>query len=148
MTPEDHSHSFYSLKASRITTIAMTFMALGTLAELFLLEHYEDSWQLIPIVLIALSIVFFLVLQWSPSTIITKVFKGLMIACGMSGVLGSWLHLKANMEFEAELHPSYSFLTLITNSFSGAFPALAPGSMIVFGLIGYLYITLTAKQFK
>ena len=123
-------------------------MALGTAFELLLLHHYEDVWQLIPLLLIGMSIIIFLLRLLIPSTVIVTIFKFLMISCGLSGVLGIWLHLKANMEFEKELHPHSSGLNLLLETLSGALPALAPGSMIVYAFIGYLYILLILKPSK
>lgn len=123
-------------------------MSFGTVSELILLGHYEDLWQLVPIVLIGVSIIIFILLHWRLSLVFLKLFNGLMMGCVLGGILGTWFHVKANMEFEMELHPSLSGLSLMIDSLSGALPALAPGSMIVFGLIGYLYTILIKKQPK
>ncbi len=121
-------------------------MAIGTIAELFLLGHYEDRNQLIPIVLIGLSMIVFIIHQFGSNRIINRLFIGMMIGCVFSGFFGIGLHLKANLEFETEMHPSYSDWDIFVNSLSGALPALAPGSMIMFGIIGYLYILLNHKN--
>lgn len=130
----------------KVLTLTVLFMALGTGAELILIDHYEDGWQLVPIILIGLSLLLFVVLRWAPKLVL--VFKVLMGLCVISGIIGAWLHLKANMEFESELHASSTGWTLFVDSLSGALPTLAPGSMIVFGLIGYSYTLLTLKQNK
>ncbi len=52
------------------------------------------------------------------------------------------------MEFEKELHNHTSGLNLLLETLSGALPALAPGSMIVYAFIGYLYILLILKPSK
>ena len=130
----------------KVLTLTVLFMALGTGAELILIDHYEDGWQLVPIILIGLSLLLFVVLRWAPKLVL--VFKVLMGLCVISGIIGAWLHLKANMEFGSELHASSTGWTLFVDSLSGALPTLAPGSMIVFGLIGYSYTLLTLKQNK
>lgn len=63
-----------------------------------------------------------------------------------SGLLGVYFHMKANFEFESELRPKLSFTQHLLDSFSGALPALAPGSMVVFALIGYTYIYIQHKS--
>ncbi|MEP2771828.1 MAG: hypothetical protein ABJH05_06745 [Fulvivirga sp.] len=125
-----------------LTTAAIVFMAVGTVAELLLLSHYEDTWQLLPIILISLSMVLMVIVGHSRSTLALQTFKALLVTCALSGVLGAYFHLQANMEFEMELHPTQSWTTSFIESLSGALPALAPGSMILFGLIGYIYILL------
>ena len=135
-----------SIRLSKWLTLTIVFMALGTGAELILIDHYEDAWQLVPIVLIGSSLLLFVVIRWVPT--LTLVFRILMALCVISGMVGAWLHLKANMEFESELHASSTGWTLFVDSLSGALPTLAPGSMIVFGLIGYSYTLLTLKQNK
>lgn len=135
-------------KVNRLLVLTLVFMAMGTLAELILIDHYEDFWQLIPIVLIAMSLLVFVFLKWWPSKSIVLLFRVLMVSCILSGFLGTWLHINVNMEFEAELHSTASSWSLFTKSLSGALPALAPGSMIVFGLIGFIYSLLTLKQQK
>jgi uncharacterized membrane protein len=136
------------LKINRLLILTLVFMAIGTLVELILIDHYEDTWQLIPIILIAVSILLFIILKWRSSKSAINIFRSLMLLCMVSGLLGTWLHLNANMEFEAELHSSASNWSVFTNSLSGALPTLAPGSMIVFGLIGYSQTLLTLKQQK
>lgn len=138
----------HRFKVNRLLMLTLVFMALGTLAELILIDHYEDTWQLIPILLIGISILLFILLKWKPSMVLTSLFRVFMALCILSGLLGTWLHLNANMEFEAELHSSASSWSVFINSLSGALPTLAPGSMIVFGLIGYSQTLLTLNQHK
>ncbi|MEM6525145.1 MAG: hypothetical protein AAGF85_18650 [Bacteroidota bacterium] len=148
MTRSKQDHFFGQVRAYWIVVIIMIFMAVGTSTELFLLDHYEDQWQLAPIVLIGLSTAVFILSLWKNSKEIIRLFKALMLGCAISGVVGFWFHLKANIEFERELHPSSSGWVLISETLSGALPTLAPGSMIVFASIGYLYTLLKLKQPK
>ena len=64
----------------------------------------------------------------------------------VSGGLGVWFHLKANFEFEMELHPSLEGWELLKESLSGAIPALAPGSMVALGLVGHLFTLSTSNN--
>ena len=125
--------------ASRLWTLLVMLMAVGTLVELALMGHYEEVWQWAPMVLLGLSLVSFLALVWRPGSVTRRVFRGLMLLCGLSGLIGTWLHLQANWEFERELHPTASAWNTFTDSLTGALPALAPFSMVVFALLGYLY---------
>ncbi len=117
-------------------------MALGTAGELFLLGHYEGGWQLVPILIIGMSLFCMIIMLVRPLRLINRVFLILMLISCLSGLVGIWFHLKANYEFESELYASKSFSENMWASFSGALPALAPGSMIVFGLIGIVFSQL------
>lgn len=131
---------FASVKGLISLTILMVLI--GTGIELFLIDHYEDELQLIPLVIIALGLVFFLAHLWSRSEKLVKPLQLILIACGLSGLLGTYFHLQANFEFEQEMRSSLSIFELFWESLSGALPALAPMSMIVFTLLGFTYLLI------
>jgi hypothetical protein len=111
----------------------------GTGAELVLLQHYEDPWQLAPLALIALTLV---VLAWhglSRGSASVRALQGLMILFVFSGAIGMGLHYNANSEFELEMDQSLAGFRLFRESLSGATPALAPGTMAQLGLLGLVY---------
>ena len=78
---------------------------LGTLTELYLLEHTEDYWQLLPVVLLGLSLGAILLWVVSPSRSTMRVFQTVMLLFLSSGVLGLYLHYRGNVEFELEMYP-------------------------------------------
>lgn len=131
------------VKLLLIFTVA--FMAVGTLLELFLLSHYEDEWQLLPILLIASSLILCIAYSLKTNQWILRTLQVMLWATAFTGCLGVYFHLKANLEFEAELHPRQTFTQHLLDSFSGALPALAPGSLLVFSLIGYIYLNIQNK---
>jgi hypothetical protein len=109
---------------------------LGTASELLLLGHFEDTWQLVPLALIAAGLV---VVAWYAvvrSAVSLRAFQGVMFLNLGSGLAGVLLHYRGNAEFELEMYPGIAGLELFRESMTGAFPALAPGSMILFGLLG------------
>ena len=116
------------------------FGAVGTLAELLLLGHYEEIWQLIPIFLLTVSLT--VAALWfvagKPGAIL-RVFQLSMLAFLVAGGMGIYLHYNSNVEFELELNPSAAGRELIWSSLTGAMPALAPGTMFQLGLIGLMY---------
>ncbi|MEO1484979.1 MAG: hypothetical protein AAFU57_04480 [Bacteroidota bacterium] len=134
------------MRLKRTLFITLFFIAVGTVMELFLLEHYEDRLQLIPIVCIALLLVLILILHFQKSKVLEWIFKFVLLLTAASGVYGVFLHLNANYEFEQEMRPSAKAWDLFLESLSGALPTLAPGSMIVLALIGYSYLTLLKQQ--
>lgn len=113
--------------------------SLGAGAELLLLEHTEDVWQKLPLVLIAIGCMWLCVLTVSARSAGVRVFQvamGLFVASGVAGIL---LHYQGNVEFELELQPGASGLELFWEAMKGATPALAPGTMILLGALGLAY---------
>lgn len=119
----------------------------GTLAELLLLEHFEDAWQWAPIALLgaALLTMVWHALDRGPTTL--NVLRGLMVLSVLSGAVGLLLHYKGNVEFELEMYPDLSGWQLFRDSMMGATPALAPGAMLQIGLVGLAW-TFRHPAFK
>ncbi len=115
------------------------FGVVGTGAELILLEHTEDIWMWIPLGLMGLSILLILAYAVFGAPLILRFFRGLMVLFVVSGLLGVWLHVKGNVEFELEMYPSMTGFELFWESMKGATPALAPGAMTQLGLLGLVY---------
>jgi len=115
------------------------FALLGTGVELFFLDHTQGFDQLIPIVLMVMSL---LVLAWhaverkSASMYAFRITMLLMVA---SGILGAVLHYRVNAEFERETDPDIKGRQLFSKVLTGAAPALAPGTMIQLGLLGLVF---------
>lgn len=113
---------------------------LGTGAELLLLKHTEELWQLVPLLLMAISLV---ALSWCAvhrGPVSMRVFQGTMMLFMISGLVGLVLHYRANAEFELEMYPSLKGLELFWKAIKGATPpTLAPGTMIELGLLGLAY---------
>ncbi len=115
------------------------FTLLGTAAELLLLEHVEGIWQQIPIIIMGLSLVCLVWVLLSKSNISIRFFQGIMLLFILSGIVGSWQHFSGNREFELEIYESMKGWELFWESMKGAFPVLAPGTMIALGLLGWAY---------
>ena len=130
----------------QVILVALLLMTTGMLLELYLLDHYEDRYQLIPLLGIAIALVITVILNFRASKRIQQLFKLVLVLISLSGIYGVFLHLQANFEFEQEIHPTASTLSLFSESISGAFPALAPLSLIVLALIGYAYLTLINQK--
>jgi hypothetical protein len=124
----------------RMLAAMFLFGSLGTGAELLLLEHTEDVWQIAPIVLIAMGSATLPVLAIRPAIAGVRTFQVVMILFIASGVVGVLLHYKGNVEFEQELRPGASGVELFWEAMKGATPALAPGTMALLGALGLAYI--------
>jgi hypothetical protein len=113
--------------------------AVGTGAELLLLEHTEWFWQVAPLVALGGGIV---TASWAaarPARGSLRAFQSLMGLCILLGGIGLYLHYRGNVEFELEMYPSLRGLELVWKALTGATPALAPGLMAQVGLLGLAY---------
>ena len=117
----------------------LLFGVLGTLAELYLLEHYEDWWQLVPLLLLGVAAPVIARCWAVPSAATLRVLQGLMLLLVIVGALGVYQHYTGNAEFELEMYPSRAGFELFWESLKGATPALAPASLSWLGLIGLAY---------
>lgn len=110
----------------------------GVGLELVLLEHYEDPWQWAPLALLGVGLVAGGALVARPARGAVQALRALMAAYLVTGGVGVYFHLKANLEFERELRPSMAGTELLIETLRGAMPALAPGAMAQLGLLGLL----------
>ena len=123
----------------RLLLALVLFGAVGLVAELLLLEHWDDPWQWTPFVLLGLVLVVGALLARRPSRGRLRAFQGLMALCLIAGTLGVYLHYRGNVEFELEREPTLGGLALLWEAVRGATPALAPGALAQLGLLGLLY---------
>lgn len=114
----------------------LLFGMIGLIAELALLEHVESVWQWIPLVALALGFLAGAALFLRPVPATVRTFQGMMAVFVISGVLGLYLHFRGNVEFEREMDPALHGLALVWEALRGATPALAPGTLAHFGLLG------------
>ena len=61
-----------------------------------------------------------------------------MVLFLVSAAAGIILHTKGNREFALETKPGLAGGAMLAEMLTGAFPALAPGTMALLGLIGLL----------
>jgi hypothetical protein len=132
----------------RLLLAILAIGLLGTGVELLLLEHTDGFWQWSPIALIALGLA---AVAWQaarPSAVSTRVLQALMTLFVLSGAVGVLLHYRGNVEFELEMSPALGGIDLFREAMMGATPALAPGTMVVLGLLGlaYAYADRVARE--
>ncbi len=119
--------------------VVFLFGLIGTGTELILLDHMEDTWMWTPLVLMGASLIVIAVYGILRTPWVLQAFRGVMFLFVISGMVGTWLHYKGNVEFELEMYPALAGMELFWESMTGATPALAPGAMIQLGLIGLLF---------
>jgi hypothetical protein len=130
----------------RMRVMVLGLLALGligTAAELLLIGHYEDGLQWSPLVVIGVGLVS-LVHRAASRGRGVRTFRAAMVALIVSGVVGAALHHRGNREFQLELDPSLRGIDLFFKVLRAKTPpALAPGSLVLFGLLG---LASTYKQ--
>lgn len=125
-------------------TIGRTLLALlllgatGTLTELLLLEHWDGWQQWVPLVLLGLALPVVTAALVRATSRPPVGLRPLMVLYLASGLLGTWLHYRGNAEFELEMAPDAHGWGLFREAMTGATPALAPGTMVWFGLLGLI----------
>jgi hypothetical protein len=112
----------------------------GTETELLLLEHYDDPWQFVPLVLVALGLLTLIWYTKKRNVRSLKVFRIVMTLFILAGFVGLVLHFRGAAEFQLETDPNLGRWELARKVMRvKAPPVLAPGVMVQLGLIGLAY---------
>lgn len=114
------------------------FGSIGLLLELLLLEHFESTFQLIPLALLSVGTAAGVAVAMRPGRATIRAFQGVMVAFLIASALGLWLHMRENAAFEREIDASIEGLTLIWLAMRGATPSLAPGALAQLGILGLI----------
>ncbi|MBF8248624.1 MAG: hypothetical protein HW374_1424 [Bacteroidetes bacterium] len=129
----------------RILLLALfLFTLLGAAVELLLTSHTE-GWQLVPLILMLLSV---LALGWFAlvrNKTGLKLVQSIMVCFILSGAIGVLLHFNSNEEFALEVYPGLTGIELLWKSIKGAAPILAPGIMVQLGVLGLGYAYMEAR---
>ncbi len=123
----------------RILLAALCLGMAGSGLELVLLGHTEDWMQWIPLVLLGAGLLAGAAVALRGSATAVRFLRLLGGAFIMAGVVGVILHYRGNVEFELEMRPALGGLELVGRALTGATPALAPGTMILLGVLCVLY---------
>jgi hypothetical protein len=115
---------------------ALALGVVGTIGELILLRHIDMPAQWFPLVLLGATVPILFWHSRSPSAASVRMTQRLMFAFIATGVLGVGLHYNGNVDFERELNPSERGWAFVRKTVAGATPVLAPGSMVLLGLVG------------
>jgi hypothetical protein len=124
----------------RLLLAVIVIGMLGTLADLILLEHYEDASQMPPLVLILLGVLVAGWVAFGSGPLAVTIMRTTMVCFIAAGCAGIFLHYRGNSEFQREIDPSLQGWALVMKVMKAkAPPALAPAVMIQLGLLGLLY---------
>lgn len=127
---------------ARLRVLLMTTLVVGILgmaAELLLLDHTEGWQQQLPLVLLAAGLLACMGHAVRPSAGTVRLMQAMLVLFVVSGALGVLLHYKGNVEFELEMYPDMTGMELFRKTMTGATPVLAPGTMLLLGLVGLAY---------
>ena len=131
----------------RLLGAVLTLGLVGTTADLLLLAHYEDAAQLIPLGLAAVALVNVAWYVARPSQPSLRALQLVMASFLVAGAAGIWLHLSGAAAFQLEIDPSQPWWEVVKKAARAkAPPALAPGTMIMLGLVGLTYIALSRTK--
>jgi hypothetical protein len=112
----------------------------GTGVELFLIAHYEDTLQLVPLASIAIALA---VLIWHVArsdALSVRALQATMVLFLLAGSAGMWFHFRGGAEFQLEIDPAQSRWDIFAKVMRAkAPPVLASGVMMQLGLIGLVY---------
>ncbi len=117
----------------------LAFGCVGLLAELVLLEHYVEWYQLPPLVLCSLTLAA-IVWHWTssgPTSVRALQVCGLMLV--VAGVVGIGLHVNLNIADVREAEPLLTGFDFWSAVAKGDQPTLAPGTLVLFGMLALLY---------
>lgn len=131
---------------ARLLLAILAFGLIGTLLELLLLGHTDGWQQWVPVALLSVTLPPVLLLLRRPTGKPIAVTRWLMLAWLVSGLAGVLLHYRGNVEFARELTPDSHGWQLFKAAMGGATPALAPGTMIWFALLGLVAVRLLAAD--
>ena len=136
MTATDLPESSTLTFIRRLLLASLAAGIVGTAAELILLGHVDSAAQWIPVVALATAGPLLLWHAVRPGPLTVRLIRLIMCAYIVFGIIGVGLHYDGNVEFERELHPKDAGLTFLRHTVAGATHVLAPGSMVLLGLLG------------
>ncbi len=135
-------------KAIRFLYIIILLSVVGLELELLLIGHVEEFWQILPVIMLPLTLLVLLAHEIILKRGMFRVSYFYMVMMLGTGIFGTFLHYQNNSLFEQEMYPHLSGFKLMKESLTGAIPVLAPGGMISIGLCGILLLYLKQNTNK
>jgi hypothetical protein len=120
----------------RALGLAHAATAAGLVAELLLTGHTESAVQWVPIGLGVLNLGGAAAFSLRPTAAVGRGLAGLGLLSAAGGLFGVWEHAEHNYAFAAEIDASATAGALLVEAATGASPLLAPGALLVLGLLG------------
>ena len=126
----------------RLLLLVLVLGLLGTSADLLLIGHYDDRWQIAPLATLLASALAVLWHAAAGSHRSARALQAAMFALLAAAAAGLFLHHRGAREFALETDPSLAGARLFWKVVRAkAPPALAPASLVPLGLIGLAFAT-------
>jgi hypothetical protein len=114
--------------------------SIGTGIELVLIQHYEDTLQFVPLLVVAAALA---AAGWhglARTAASLRALQGTMALFLLAGAVGAALHYRGAAEFQREIDPAQSRWQVFKKVMRAkAPPVLASGIMVQLGLVGLVY---------
>lgn len=111
------------------------FIQVGTLGELWLVEHNQDPLQFVPFVLCGVGLIAVAAALFRPQRATLVALRIVMILVAIGGLVGVGVHLLENFAFQQEIRPTEAVGNLILPALKGGNPLLAPGTLVFTALL-------------
>ncbi|NGP87113.1 hypothetical protein [Fodinibius halophilus] len=122
------------LRQFLLLVVAAIFI--GTIFELILLGHTEESQQWIPFIASFLGLVMIGWVWKSATENSLKTLRWIMLGICLVSLLGMYFHFSGNFFFALEINPSMTWTEAIWPAMTGSYPFLAPGILFLAGILG------------
>jgi len=120
----------------RFLLLVSASLCLGTVIELWLMEHTEGA-QLIPFVLCGLGLAVVGAMWFRPQKPVLWALRGVMSLVALGSLFGIYEHLEHNASFYLEIHPNATSAEAFIGAFSGPNPLLAPGILALAAVLAW-----------
>ena len=100
---------------------------IGTVVELWFVEHTESTIQLLPFVLCGVGFLTAGVTWYTPRKKTIRIHQSMMGLIAAGGFYGIYEHLSHNFAFELEIRPNATAGEVFWDALGGASPLMAPG---------------------
>lgn len=108
----------------------------GTAFELVLVGHYEETLQWVPFIVSALGLAAVGAVWFTPGARAIRVLRGVMGLAVLASLVGVGAHFYSNFTFVREINPSFTLTQSIWPALKGSHPLLAPGILLLGGVLG------------
>ena len=119
----------------RFLLLLSLILFVGTVIELWLVQHTEELVQWLAFVLSGLGGLSVLGFLLKSTRRLAQMLRLFMLIVFFGGGFGIYQHVANNIAFEREIHPTATTKELIMKGLSGANPLLAPGVLSVAALL-------------
>jgi phosphoglycerol transferase MdoB-like AlkP superfamily enzyme len=108
-----------------------------TVAELFFLNHWTETIQILPFVLSGWGLISLGLAYFRPNPWTVKLLGWSMLVIGLCSLIGVYEHMANNLGFQMEIQPNATFSEHLVAMLEGANPVLAPGILALGAAIGW-----------